>query len=313
MPSVGRRGRAGVLLLVGGLVGCGGAEETAVAQAVQCRVAQRLVSLPTIVPESSGAAMSRRNPDVVWTHNDSGGDPMLFAVDLLGRPLGSVRVTGAENVDWEDLAAAPCGSGSCLYISDTGDNEADRDDAVVYRIEEPTGYSGAVSGLEVYPIRFPDGPHDVEALFVLPPEQMYFVTKGADGPIALYRYPGPPQPDRPVELEHVRALSEGNVPLEDRVTGADASPDGRRVALRTRTRLIIYQTEDLLSGSATAPVTADLRSLGESQGEGLAFAPNGVIVLTSEAVAEGFSGTLGVVWCPESAADGSPFADSPPV
>lgn len=295
------RVRGGCLLLLIALVGCDGVQETADAQATPCRVAQRLVSLPTAVPEASGAAMSRRHANVVWTHNDSGGEAQLFAVDLVGRLLGAVRIADAENEDWEDVATGPCPAGSCLYIADTGDNAADRDDAAVYRITEPAELSGIVPTFDIYPIRYPDSPHDVEALFVLEPEQMYFVTKGADGPIALYRYPPPLRPGQEVELELVRRLSEGNVPLEDRITAADASPDGERIAMRTRTTLLIYETEALLSGAALDPMRVDLRPLGEAQGEGLALAPNGAIVLTSEAVSEGFTGTLGVIWCPGDA------------
>src|SRR5215207_9736579 len=55
--------------------------------------------------ESSGLAISRRSPDILWTHDDSGGAPVLYAVDTSGRKRGSLRVRGVKNEDWEDMAS----------------------------------------------------------------------------------------------------------------------------------------------------------------------------------------------------------------
>jgi len=45
------------------------------------------------VHEASGLAVSRRHPDRLWAHNDS-GEPVLFAVDEHGTTKGRVRPTG---------------------------------------------------------------------------------------------------------------------------------------------------------------------------------------------------------------------------
>jgi hypothetical protein len=47
------------------------------------------------VVESSGVAVSRAYPDVLWTHNDSGDGPYLYATDLHGKDRGAVQVSGA--------------------------------------------------------------------------------------------------------------------------------------------------------------------------------------------------------------------------
>src|SRR5205085_1640483 len=59
--------------------------------------------------ESSGIVASRIHPGVYWTHNDSGNPPELFAVDERGRNLGVWRVSGASNVDWEDISSDAAG------------------------------------------------------------------------------------------------------------------------------------------------------------------------------------------------------------
>src|SRR5205085_6750727 len=72
--------------------------------------------------ESSGVAVSREHPGILWTFNDSDNPPYLFATDTLGGDRGTFEVAGAENVDWEAMALAPCASGSCVYLADTGDD-----------------------------------------------------------------------------------------------------------------------------------------------------------------------------------------------
>src|SRR5437899_10812738 len=77
--------------------------------------------------ESSGVAVSRTYPDVLWTHNDSGDGPYLYATDLRGTDRGALLVPGAQALDWEDMSLGPCPvaflpkAGSCLYLADSGD------------------------------------------------------------------------------------------------------------------------------------------------------------------------------------------------
>ena len=40
-----------------------------------------------------------------WAVNDSGDEPRLYALRKDGRDRGTLRVRGATNTDWEDLAA----------------------------------------------------------------------------------------------------------------------------------------------------------------------------------------------------------------
>ena len=85
-----------------------------------CTVKTRVATVAEL-PEASGAAASRRTPGLIWSHNDS-GEPVLFALDASGAVKGRVRVNDVEVNDWEAVAAGPCPQGSCLYISDIGDN-----------------------------------------------------------------------------------------------------------------------------------------------------------------------------------------------
>ena len=65
------------------------------------------------------------------------------------------------------------------------------------------------------------------------------------------------------------------------MTGATTSPDGRWVGIRTYRSLLLYSTTAVLADSAPS-LTADLRSLHEVQGEGVAISDNGTVWLSSE-------------------------------
>lgn len=232
------------------------------------------------VDESSGVAVSRAHAGIFWTHNDSGG-PFLFAVDSSGRTAGRVRVAGAAVEDWEDIALAPCpGGGDCLYVADIGDNDAKRPSITVYRVPEPAPGDGESAPAAVLRLRYPDGAHDAEAMFVLN-GAIHVVTKGESGPIALYRAPADAVGE--AALEKVRGLSAGQVDRPERITGADASADGRWIVLRTVRHAAFHRAAELAGGGRGSPRLVDLRELDEPQGEGIGFAPDGSVILTSEA------------------------------
>ena len=116
------------------------------------------------VPEASGLAISRRTPGLLWTHNDSGHDEVLYAIDQMGTLRGKVRVPTRLR-DWEDVSAAPCNKGGdCLYIGDIGDNDKERDSYTIYRLQEPAQLDQgrlAVSA-DAIPLVYPDKRHNAE-------------------------------------------------------------------------------------------------------------------------------------------------------
>ena len=257
------------------------ADESRPAQGDVCTASRAPRPLDGAIHESSGVAASRAHAGTFWTHNDS-GDPLLYAVDADGRTAGRVRITGAAVEDWEDVALAPCpAGGDCLYVGDIGDNDAERPSIAVYRVPEPAPGAAASAPAEAIRLRYPDGPHDAEALFVLS-GAIHVVTKGESGPIALYRAPSSAGPGAEVMLERVRDLSASKVNRPLRITGADASADGRWVVMRTLEAAYVYPAAELAGSGALDPRRVDLKELDEAQGEGIAFAPDGSLVVTSE-------------------------------
>src|SRR5258707_12665696 len=163
--------------------------------------------------ESSGVAVSRAYPGVLWTHNDSGGGPYLYATDLRGTDRGALLVPGAQAIDWEDMSLGPCPvafrpkPSACVYLADSGDNMEFRPFVTIYAVPEPppperaNDTSGMTRAPAVLRLRYPDGSHDVEAVYVSPRDTaLYLVSKGAtrESAIRLYRVDRTPwrTPDR---------------------------------------------------------------------------------------------------------------------
>ena len=93
------------------------------------------------IDECSGIARSRRQPGIFWVHNDSGDSARFFALDRQGALRCEVRVDGARNVDWEDIALDDAGH---VYLGDFGNNRNARRDLCVYVVDEPEAAASLV-------------------------------------------------------------------------------------------------------------------------------------------------------------------------
>ena len=275
------------------LLSIGACEPTTTAS-LNCQSTTTTISLPEELEETSGVTVSLSQPDVLWTHNDDGS--VLTAMNSVGEIISRIRIRPSLT-DWEDIATSSCAGGkSCLYLADTGDNLERRSagEISIRRLEEPDldspNFRVALNqqipelDTDVFPVRLPDGPRDIEALLILPEEDIYVSTKGRNGPVAIYRYPPPLRPDT-VTLELVQELSPGARVIPRQVTGGSVSPEGDILALRTYESLQFFEfVADTLVPIKDGHI--DLRPLLEAQGEGIAIGPGGLLVLTSEAVGE---------------------------
>ncbi|WP_028059040.1 hypothetical protein [Candidatus Solirubrobacter pratensis] len=200
--------------------------------------------------EASGLVLARGS---LWTHDDSGGPATLFELSTRGKLLREVPVPGAVNVDWEDIAAR----GGTLYVADIGDNAATREEIAVYRIPPAP---------ERIALRYPDGPHDAEALLV-DGSRLVILTKSLSGESHVYTARGPGT------LRRAGTLSLG---LGEAVTGADAR--GRTIVVRTYDRVYVWMRragESIARALRRKPCTAGVSLLREGQGESIALAAGG--------------------------------------
>ena len=165
--------------------------------------------------ESSGLAASNRVAGYFWTHNDSGGEPKLFAIDETGTLTGSVVLDGAKAIDWEDIASFTDGASKRLVIADIGDNQAIRNEVTLYLMDEPDPLQDGQTALyREIRVRYPDGPRDCEAIGVdLRHRQILMVGKSFLPLAPVYSMPLPSQlfsaetMVQPVVLERVGTIA----------------------------------------------------------------------------------------------------------
>jgi hypothetical protein len=269
--------------------------------------------------ELSGLAASHRHPGVLWAHNDSGNgdsgngdsgnETAIFAIGPGGEDLGVFALPGVVGVDIEDIALA----GDQIYLADIGDNRRQRDEALVYRFAEPDpSKPGLVREVETLHLRYPDGPHDAEALLVDPTSgelvviDKQFKLASGDTDTLLTAAPAevfvgtPPFSDKAV----VDLRAEGEVSL-DRfkarlgtapagseasqlglggvATGADIRADGLVIAVRTYDTIWVFDRSPGQSvATALTGTPCEAPAAPEQQGEAIAFLPgDGVHLATA--------------------------------
>jgi hypothetical protein len=259
------------------------------------RVVVQTGSVPRVLRESSGVAVSRRHPGVLWSHNDSGFPPVLHAIGLDGRVIGEVAVRGAKNVDWEDLALGSCPprsgatSTDCLYIGDIGDNAARRDHVVVYVVAEPDPARDSTPVLAALRISYPEGAEDAESLAIDTHGNLTIVTKGRSGSMRLLGVPATAWERLTNGPGTYEAETLGNLTVTPdfrqgrQATGAAVAPSGRWLAVRT------YREVYFLARSEKGWALDGNRCYlwgREPQGEAVDFLDEQTLVLTSEAVGD---------------------------
>jgi hypothetical protein len=123
--------------------------------------------------ESSGLQMANGE---LWSFNDRNAGPIIYKIDSLSKTiLQTVYLTGATNIDWEDIAF----DGTHLYIGDFGNN-----------------LDGARTDLKIY--KFPISsipPHTTSPIVNLPADQIEVIN---------FKYADQPQPPAIETLNHTR-------------------------------------------------------------------------------------------------------------
>ena len=258
----------------------------------------RVQARPILV-ENSGAAISHTQPGVFFTINDSGNEPILFALDTTGADRGVWRVNGATNRDWEAVSVGPCLPGkaeACVYIGDVGDNEGERPSRVIYRVAEPrarqAGFTGDVVASSLR-YRYADGPHDVEAMYVAPTGDTYLITKrrlrnaaGAMRPSLVFVLPATAWQTGDAVAELVDSLSiiPGSAPLRT-ITDAALSPDSRYLAVRTYAQVYVFATDSTTGrvNGSIPPTICNTAALLRWASEGITwFGQSSRLLLTNE-------------------------------
>jgi hypothetical protein len=214
------------------------------------------------IAESSGLVV---RGDRVFTINDSGDGPYVYAVD---RASGeTVAVTAFDDEDPDDLEAIAPGRGRSLWVGDIGDNRRSRGSIRVHHLE-PSPSGGTVDA-STFDLVYPDGSHDAETLLVHPrTEELLVVTKRPFIGGVVYRAPSPLREGGLHQLEQVGSVS-------GMITDGAFLPDGRHVVVRTMGGAAVYTYPGF-------DKVAEFRLPVQEQGEGIAVGDDGRVYLSSE-------------------------------
>lgn len=238
--------------------------------------------------EASGLAVSRKNPGVIWSHNDTSRRPRLFAMLLDGTNLGTYTLDDVEPVDWEDIGIAKSADGQDweLYVADIGNNDASRTEITLYRVKEPNvkpdqkPKNRRLRDVERFSFVYPKhDSHNAETLLVDPKTRdVYLITKSHSEPSTLYRAKAPLVTGRTMTLEQLTSPDSLNGASRRGalVTGGDVSDDGMMVLVRTYKDAYLWlrQGSEPLSSTIERPA-CPIPLRREEQGEAIAFAPDG--------------------------------------
>ncbi|WP_296701028.1 hypothetical protein [Algoriphagus sp.] len=225
-----------------------------------------------VLNEMSGLAFSKLHQDLVYVHNDSGGEPVVYILDSLGNVLGEIELLGTKNRDWEDIAVGPGKDGqSSIYVGDIGDNSAQYEYITVLRLPEPIHLKPSMRvPPEKINLRFPDGPMDAETLMVDPLSGDIFIVSKRDKQNTLFRLPADKFEEGEAVLEEVMKL-----PITSSV-GGDISQDGAQIIIKNYLEVYYWQRiGDEEIGKSLSRNPFRLPYVPEPQGEAVGFTPAG--------------------------------------
>ncbi len=154
--------------------------------------------LPKEVSETSGLFFHNGR---LWTHNDSGGKTVLYALDTTTFEIVQrITLVNARCKDWEDV----CTDGETVFVGDFGNNKGKRKNLRIFTLPLSAIPEGGDASVQVDSINFSFGDQtnfnhkkhkhdfDCEAMFATE-DYLYLFSKGwATGTTRLYRLPKTP-------------------------------------------------------------------------------------------------------------------------
>ena len=240
--------------------------------------------LPKEVSETSGIFFHNGR---LWTHNDSGGKPILYGIDTTSFKITQrVTLANVKNKDWEDI----CSDGENVYIGDFGNNRGNRKDLKIFILPISSIPDSGDATLKVDSINFSFGDQtefdkrkvhdfDCEAMFATE-NNLYLFSKGwSSGTTRLYRLSK--KPGKQV-AEVVNGFDSQGL-----ITGADYDRENHILVLvgyvKTIWKPFMYLVFDFEeNGTRLSHRRFEMPQLTGAQTEGICFFDDGRCYVTSE-------------------------------
>lgn len=240
--------------------------------------------LPEEVNETSGIFFHN---SLLWTHNDSGGKPILYGLDTTTfAVVQRITLGNVKNKDWEDV----CTDGENVYVGDFGNNRGTRKDLKVYvlPLSAIPDKGDATVVVDSINFSFDDQTdfssrkvHDFDCeAFVAIGDYLYLFSKGWEtGTCKLYRLPKTPG-------KHVAKMING-FDSQGLVTGVDYDMENGVLVIigyvKSLFKPFMYAIFDFdEAGVKLSHRRFEMPQLAGAQTEGICFFDNGRCYVTAE-------------------------------
>jgi len=243
-----------------------------------------IADLPNFLKEVSGT-QTVKNSTLIWMLNDGGNPNRIYGLSTKGK-LKKEIIINAKNHDWEDLTSDNLGN---LYIGDFGNNQNDRKNLVILKIDHNDLV--ATKNVEVERIEFqypnqhkfpPKKKHlyfDTESFFFYK-DSIYLFTrsrvKDNYGKTSLYKIPA-------IEGNHTAEFISEFIfcdELKCSITSAAISTDRKKIILLSSNTILLFtdfKGDDFFSGKVT-----QLPLNHKSQKESVCFKDDNTLYITDE-------------------------------
>lgn len=246
-----------------------------------------IVSLPKEIKEASACEIAKGN-SLIWTIEDSHNDNILFGFTEKGTLEKKIRITNVQNNDWEDLTSDDEGN---LYIGDFGNNDNDRQNLAIYKINASDLSKDEVEATSIIQFYYPeqkdfppkkkDRIFDVES-FLFFNNKFYLFTKNRsskfDGTTFLYEVDI--NPNQKLPAKKIGSFVTCEQFNHCAVTSAAMSPDKKKVAILSSDKIWIFRNwngKNFFSGEVER-----IELNHHTQKEGLCFKNDNTIFITDE-------------------------------
>ena len=247
---------------------------------------KQVAELSKELKELSGVAYSN---NLIYFIEDSGNENEVTVMDTLGKITKTIVINDVENIDWEDLTFDKKDN---LYIGDFGNNDNDRKDLAIYKINQSDLQKESVDVAYKVTFDYPEQTDfppkkkdllfDVEGFFEYENHFYLFTknrSKGFGGTSYIYKIPN-------VAGHHHAQLIKTITTCSDyhncAITSAAISPDGLQFVLLSHSKVWLfdnYSQNDITNGKMS-----ELNLNNYSQKEAVCFKTNDILLIADERV-----------------------------
>jgi len=209
------------------------------------------------------------NSNLLWVIEDAGNKNRLYGLNTNGKIIKEIKITNAQNNDWEDLASDSLGN---IYIGDFGNNNKSRKVFSILKVKHPEKVSKEITP-EYINFTLPKGIKslDFEAFFLMQDNFYIFSKNNKKG--KLFKVPNIIGEHEAVFITNFNLKGTNNA-----ITSADYYKD--QIVLLNHDKvwhITNFKNDDFFKGDIHA-----LEFNHKSQKEGICFKDDLTLYITDE-------------------------------